>query len=83
MHKTLAPLLTKQQLQAVFAQVFSSFDAGLLSSYGSLDTSPVFTRQCIVQDVHFARTEVDKLHLVPNIFPELVRFAQSLSLHAT
>ena len=83
MHKTLQPLLTKQQLQAVFAQVFSSFDAGLLGSYQALDTTPVFTRQCIVQDVHFARTEVDKLHLVPNVFPELVRFAQSLSLHAT
>ena len=27
------------------------------------------------------RTEVDKLHLVPNVFPELVKFAQGLTLH--
>ena len=60
--------------------MLTSFDAGLLGSYQAVDSSPVFTRQCIVQDVHFARTEVDKLHLVPNVFPELVRFAQGLTL---
>ena len=81
MHKTLQPLLTRHQLAQVFAQVLASFDSGLLSSYQALDSTPVFTRQCIVQDVHFVRTEVDKLHLVQNVFPELVRFAQALTLH--
>jgi len=81
MHKTLQPLLTRHQLHAVFTQVLASFDAGLLASYQGLDCGPVFTRQCIVQDVHFVRTEVDKLHLVPNVFPELVKFAQALTLH--
>jgi len=80
MHKTLQPLLTRHQLHAVFTQVLASFDAGLLASYQGLDCGPVFTRQCIVQDVHFVRTEVDKLHLVPNVFPELVKFAQALTL---
>lgn len=61
--------------------MLASFDTGLLTSYQYLDTTPVFTRQCIVQDVHFVRTEVDKLHLVPNVFPELVKFAQGLTLH--
>ena len=65
----------------VHLQVLASFDAGLLASYQGLDCGPVFTRQCIVQDVHFVRTEVDKLHLVPNVFPELVKFAQALTLH--
>ena len=65
----------------VHLQVLASFDAGLLASYQGLDCGPVFTRQCIVQDVHFVRTEVDMLHLMPNVFPELVKFAQALTLH--
>ena len=70
-----------QESGACYLQVLASFDAGLLASYQGLDCGPVFTRQCIVQDVHFVRTEVDKLHLVPNVFPELVKFAQALTLH--
>lgn len=73
--------LNNSGVPRVHLQVLASFDAGLLASYQGLDCGPVFTRQCIVQDVHFVRTEVDKLHLVPNVFPELVKFAQALTLH--
>jgi len=80
MHKQLQPLLTRHQLHAVFTQVLAAFDTGLLESYRALDTAPLFARQCIVQDVHFLRQEVGKLHLsLPQgCCPGLVQFAQAL-----
>lgn len=80
MHKQLQPLLTRQQLHTVFHQVLTAFDAGLLEAYRAIDTTPLFSRQCIVQDAHYLRQEVVKLHLsLPQgCCPELVQFAQSL-----
>ena len=63
MHKQLQPLLTRAQLHAVFHQILSAFDGGLLEAYSAVDTGPLFSRQCIVQDVHYLRQEVAKLHL--------------------
>ena len=82
MHRLISPLLTRAQLHAVFAKVVAKFDGGLLSAYQGVDTAPVFTRQCIVQDVHFLRTEVGKLNLAlpQGVFPDLVGFAQGLPL---
>ena len=64
------------------AEYVAKFDGGLLAAYQGVDTAPVFTRQCIVQDVHFLRTEVGKLNLaLPHgVFPDLVGFAQGLPL---
>ena len=80
MHKQLQPLLTRQQLHAIFHQVLTAFDAGLVEAYRAVDTAPLFSRQCIVQDVHYLRQEVAKLHLsLPQgCCPELVQFAQAL-----
>ena len=82
MHRLISPLLTRAQLHAVFAKVVAKFDGGLLAAYQGVDTAPVFTRQCIVQDVHFLRTEVGKLNLAlpQGVFPDLVGFAQGLPL---
>ena len=80
MHKQLQPLLTRTQLHAVFHQVLTAFDSALLESYQAVDTTPLFSRQCIVQDVHYLRQEVAKLHLnLPQgCCPQLVQFGMAL-----
>ena len=80
MHKQLQPLLTRAQLHAVFHQILSAFDGGLLEAYSAVDTGPLFSRQCIVQDVHYLRQEVAKLHLnLPDgCCPQLVKFGMAL-----
>ena len=82
MHKTLLPLLTKAQLHTVFGQIMETFDAGLLEAYRAVDASAPYSRQCIVQDVHYLRTELAKLHLsLPSGYcPKLVAYAQGLPL---
>ena len=82
MHKQLTPVLSRQQLHAVFVQVLSAFDAGLLASYKGLDATALFTRQCIVADVLHLRNEVTKLHLAlpQGVCPELTGFAKSLNV---
>jgi len=82
MHKQLVSLLTRQQLHEVFGQILATFDKGLLEAYRTVDVVPAYSRQCIVQDVHYLRKEVGKLHLtLPNgCCPDLVAFAQSLPL---
>ena len=44
MHKQLQPLLTRAQLHAVFHQILSAFDGGLLEAYSAVDTGPLFSR---------------------------------------
>mmetsp|Transcript_10935 Transcript_10935/g.28218 ORF Transcript_10935/g.28218 Transcript_10935/m.28218 type:complete len:632 (-) Transcript_10935:126-2021(-) len=80
MHKQLQPLLTRTQLHAIFHQVLTAFDTGLLEAYSAVDTAPLFSRQCIVQDVHYLRQEVGKLHLnLPQgCCPQLVQFGMAL-----
>ena len=82
MHKHLQPLLSREQLHKVFAQVLREFDSGLLSAYGAIETTALFTRQCIVADVLFLRQEVTKLHLVlpKGVCPDLIDFAKSLDV---
>ena len=82
MHKHLHPLLSREQLHAVFAQVLRAFDSGLLSAYRAIDATALFTRQCIVADVLFLRQEVTKLHLLlpKGVCPDLVDFAKSLDV---
>ena len=84
MHKQLTPLLSRAQLHTVFVQVLQAFDAGLLASYKAVDTSALFTRQCIVADVLFLRQEVTKLHLAlpKGVCPDLIDFAKSLDVSA-
>lgn len=80
MHKQLLPLLTRSQLNTVFTQVLKAFDTGLLEAYSAIDTTPLFSRQCIVQDVHYLRQEVAKLqlNLPQGCCPQLVQFGMSL-----
>jgi vacuolar protein sorting-associated protein 54 len=82
MHKQLQPLLSRQQLHTVFVQVLHAFDGGLLGSYKALDTSALFTRQCIVADVLYLRQEVTRLHLAlpKGVCPDLIEFAKSLDV---
>jgi len=82
MHKQLQPLLSQPQLHTVFAQVLAAFDSGLLGSYKGVDTSALFTRQCIVADVLHLRQEVTKLHLAlpKGVCPDLIEFAKSLDV---
>ena len=63
MHKQLQPLLSRSHLQTVFARVLAAFDEGLLSAYQAINTSALFTRQCIVADVLFLWQDISKLHL--------------------
>ena len=55
MHKSLQPLLTRQQLHTVFERVLGSFDVGMLAAYKAVDSSALFTRQCMVADILFLR----------------------------
>jgi hypothetical protein len=82
MHKQLQPLLSRTQLHTVFVQVLGAFDEGLLEAYRAVDASAVMTRQCIVADVLFLRTEVSKLHLTlpQGVCPELTGFAKKLDV---
>ena len=82
MHKQLQPLLSRTQLHTVFVQVLQAFDEGLLASYKGVDTSALFTRQCIVADVLYLRQEVTKLHLAlpKGVCPDLISFAKSLDV---
>ena len=82
MHKQLQPLLSRTQLHTVFVQVLHAFDAGLLGSYKGVDTSALFTRQCIVADVLYLRQEVTRLHLAlpKGVCPDLIEFAKSLDV---
>ena len=70
------------QLHTVFGQIMETFDAGLLEAYRAVDASAPYSRQCIVQDVHYLRTELAKLHLsLPSGYcPKLVAYAQGLPL---
>lgn len=65
-----------------YPQVLAAFDAGLLSSYKAVDSSALFTRQCIIADVLFLRKEVTKLHLAlpKGVCPDLIDFAKSLDV---
>lgn len=80
MHKQLQPLLTQSQLHTVFNQVLKAFDSALLEAYSAIDTTPLFSRQCIVQDVHYLRQEMAKLqlNLPQGCCPQLVQFGMSL-----
>lgn len=82
MHKQLLPLLSNTQLHTLFVQVLAAFDAGLLGAYKGVDTSALYTRQCIVADVLSLRQEVTKLHLAlpKGVCPDLIDFAKSLDV---
>jgi len=82
MHKQLQPLLSRSHLQTVFARVLAAFDEGLLSAYQAINTSALFTRQCIVADVLFLRQDISKLHLaLPHgCCPKLTVYAKSMSV---
>lgn len=84
MHKQLQPLLSRAQLHTVFVQVLQAFDEGLLASYKAVDTTALFTRQCIVADVLYLRQEVTRLHLAlpRGVCPDLIEFAKSLDVSA-
>ena len=54
----------------------------VLGSYKGVDTSALFTRQCIVADVLYLRQEVTRLHLAlpKGVCPDLIEFAKSLDV---
>ena len=82
MHKQLQPLLSRTQLHTVFVQVLQAFDQGLLGAYKGVDTSALFSRQCILADVLFLRTEITKLHLAlpKGVCPDLIEWVMSLDV---
>ena len=62
--------------------MLQAFDGGLLASYKAVDSSALFTRQCIVADVLYLRQEVTKLHLAlpRGVCPDLIEMAKSLDV---
>ena len=66
----------------IFSRSVDTFDSGLLQAYSAVNVTAIYSRQCVVQDVHYLRTEVAKLHLsLPQGYcPKLVQFAQGLSM---
>lgn len=81
LHRVLLPILTREQMENVYSQILSGFDAKLVSIYSATNYSDMNVAQRITTDIAHLITAM--MQLQPDstqlCCPQLAKFAQNIA----